>query len=138
MLTEIENFGGFKDALNYGFSQDATGIENRDALQRAVDEGGTILISKPGVYKLAGTVFLGSHTTLKFGNQTFIKKVAEEGCFTHVFLNKGALTKIYDSSICIENLNLIVNGMDVRNFLVEGLHGQIAFFYVKDLRIRLK
>lgn len=135
MINEIKNHGGFKNALNYGFTKDATGIENRNALQRAVDDGGTILISEPGVYQLAGTVFLGSHTTLIFGNQTFIKKVDEEGAFTHVFLNKGALTKNYDTGICIENLNIIVNGMDVRNFLVQGLHGQISFFYVKDLRI---
>lgn len=26
--------------------------------------------------------------------------------------------------------------MDVRNFLVPGLHGQIAFFYIRDLRIQ--
>jgi hypothetical protein len=135
MMNELNIQGGFKDAFHYGFSQDTTGIENKNALQRAVEGGGTIVVSRPGIYLLAGTVFLGSHTTLKFGNQTFLKKVDEEGCFTHVFLNKGALTKSYDTSICIENLNLIVNEMDVRNFLVEGLHGQIAFFYVKDLRI---
>jgi hypothetical protein len=52
-----------------------------------------------------------------------------------VLLNKGALTKTYDHNIVVEGLQIIVNGVDVRKFLVYGLHGQLAFFYVKDLRI---
>ena len=63
-------------------------------------------------------------------------KVAERGPFTHVLLNKGALTRTYDQHITVEGLQIIVNGVDVRNYLVYGLHGQIAFFYVKDLRIK--
>jgi len=52
-----------------------------------------------------------------------------------VLLNKGALTKTYDEHITVSGLHLIVDGVDVRKWLVYGLHGQIAFFYVKDLRI---
>lgn len=50
-------------------------------------------------------------------------------------MNKGALTRTYDENTCIRGLHIIVNGVDVRNWLVHGLHGQLAFFYVKDLRI---
>ena len=123
------------DAADFGFSIAASGVENTKALQRAVDRTGTIVVSKPGVYNLAGTVFVGGNTTLDFGEGVFLKKVAEQGRFTHVLLNKGALTKTYDEHIAIEGLQIIVNGVDVRNFLVYGLHGQLAFFYVKDLRI---
>ncbi|MDB6016594.1 MAG: hypothetical protein JWR19_1083 [Pedosphaera sp.] len=127
---------GFTDAVGFGFSPEASGLDNIKALQRAVDQGGTIMVSQPGTYKMAGTVYLGSQTTLIFGNNVFLKKVAEQGAFSHVLLNKGALTKTYDEHITIEGLQIIVNGVDVRTFKdVYGLHGQLAFFYVKDLRI---
>ena len=126
---------GWMDAAGFGFSPDATGIENTRALQRAVDRTGTSVVSRPGIYKLAGTVFLGSNTSLIFGNNVFIKKVAEPEPYTHVLLNKGALTKSWNEHITVSGLQLIVNGIDLRKWLVYGLHGQVAFFYVKDLRI---
>jgi len=126
---------GFTDAAAFGFSPAASGVENTKALQRAADGAGTIVVSRPGVYKVAGTVFIGGQTTLIFGNDVFLKKVNEQGAFTHVLLNKGALTKTYDEHISVQGLQIMVNGVDVRNFLVYGLHGQLAFFYVKDLRI---
>jgi hypothetical protein len=100
-----------------------------------VNGAGTIVVSRPGTYKIAGTVYIGSNTSLVFGDNVFLKKVAERSPFTHVFLNKGGLTKSWDRHITISGLNLIVNGVDVRNWQVYGLHGQLAFFYVKDLRI---
>jgi len=127
---------GFVDAAAFGFSPEASGLTNAAALQRAVAQGGTIVVSKPGIYKMGGTVYLGSQTTVKFGNSVFLKKVDEQGAFSHVLLNKGALTRSYDEHITVEGLQIIVNGMDVRTFKdVFGLHGQLAFFYVKDLRI---
>jgi hypothetical protein len=126
---------GFTNAASFGFSPDATGLANTQALQRALDQTGTIVVSQPGTYKIAGTVFIGSHTSVIFGHNVFLKKSDEQGPFSHVLLNKGALTKTYDEHISVEGLSIIVNGMDVRKFLVYGLHGQLAFFYVKDLRI---
>lgn len=127
---------GFTDAARFGFLPDASGIENTKALQQAVDQTGTIVVSRPGTYKMAGTVYIGSHTSLIFGNHVFLKKVDEKGAFSHVLVNKGALTKTYDHHITVEGLHIIVNGMDVRKFEeAYGLHGQLAFFYVKDLRI---
>jgi hypothetical protein len=125
----------FTDAADFGFSPDVTGIENTKALQRALDQAGTIVVSRPGTYILAGTVYVGSNTSLLFGDKVFIKKVAERGPFTHVLLNKGALTKTWDQHITVSGLQLIVNGVDVRKWEIYGLHGQVAFFYVKDLRI---
>lgn len=125
----------FVNAADFGFSPEATGIENVKALQRAVDQTGTISVSKPGTYRIAGAIYIGSNTSLIFGNNVFLKKVDEHGSFTHVFLNKGALTKTYDQNITIEGLNIIVNGIDKAMTEVFGLRGQIAFFYVRDLRI---
>ena len=123
------------DICTQGFSPNASGTENQAILQRALDEGGTVLVGQPGVYPLAGTVYIGSHTTLTFANGAILKKVDEKGPFCHVVLNKGALTRRWDCGIAVENLTIQVNGMDNRLFQVYGLHGQLAFFYVKDLRI---
>ncbi len=125
------------NAAEYGFLPSASGLANRAALQTAVDRGGTIVVTEPGTYALAGTVYVGSHTTLSFGAGVFVHKVDEVGAFSHVLLNKGALTKSYDEAITIDGLHVIVNGMDVRTFAdVFGLHGQIAFFYVRDLCVK--
>ena len=126
---------GFLNAADFGFSPEASGMDNAGALQRGVDQGGTVVVSQPGAYKTARTVYVGSNTSLVFGSGVFLKKVDEQGPFTHVLLNKGALTRTYDHNITIDGLHIIVNAVDVRNFEVYGLHGQIAFFYVKDLRI---
>lgn len=125
----------YVDPADYGFLPEASGIENRKALQKALDIGGTVTVTKPGIYDISGTVFIGGNTTLNFGAGVALRKVNEEGVFSHIILNKGALTKTYDEHIQIHNLSIIVNGMDERKFLVFGLHGQVAFFYVKDLRI---
>lgn len=126
---------GFTNAADFGFSPNASGIENTKALQAAVDQTGTIVVTQPGTYKIASTVYIGSNTSLVFGNNTFLKKVNEKGLFTHVLLNKGALTKTYDRNITIDGLNIIVNGIDKNWNEVFGLRGQLAFFYIKDLRI---
>ena len=126
---------GFTNAANFGFSPEASGIENAKALQAAADLAGTIVVSRPGTYKMAGTVYIGSNTSLIFGNNIYLKKVDEKGSFTHVLLNKGALTKTYDHNIRVEGLHVMVNGMDKNFTEVYGLRGQIAFFYVKDLKI---
>lgn len=127
---------GFVDAAKYGFSPKATGVKNMIALQKAVDKTGTIIVSEPGIYKIAGTIYVGSNTTVKFGNGVKLEKVNEQGQFSHVIINKGASKRQYDESIEIDGLEIIVNNMDVRMFKeAYGLHGQLAFFYVKDLRI---
>jgi len=127
---------GFTNAADFGFSPTALGIDNTKALQKAVDQTGTIVVSQTGTYKMAGTVYVGSNTTIIFGNNIFLKKVDEQGAFSHVITNKGAITRVYDQNISIQGLQIIVNGMDVRKFKeAVGLHGQLAFFYVKDLNI---
>lgn len=126
---------GFTNAAEFGFSPLASGAENTKALQRAVDCTGTVIVSNLGTYKMAGTVYVGSNTSLVFGNNVFLQKVNETGLFSHLLLNKGALTKTYDHNIVVEGLQIMVNGIDKNFTEVYGLRGQIAFFYVKDLKI---
>lgn len=135
-VTAQDKSQGFNDAGSFGFSPEAGGVENTKSLQAAIDHGGTVVVSRPGVYNTAGTVYVGSDTSLVFGNGVFLRKVADQGPFSHVLLNKGARTKTFDEHISVEGLRIIVNGVDARTFKdVYGLHGQLAFFYVKDLRI---
>jgi len=120
---------------SFGFSPEASGIQNANALQKALDLGGTVAVYTTGTYKIATTVYIGGNTTLIFGAGVFLEKTDETGEFCHVILNKGALTKVYDEHIEVRGLYVKVNGMDNRKFQVFGLHGQLAFFYVKDLKI---
>lgn len=129
------NLGGFTNAAEYGFSPDESGVRNAAALQRAVDRGGTIVVTHPGTYRIAATVYIGSNTSLIFANGVFLRKEPELGPFTHVLLNRGALTRTCDENITVEGLHIVVNEVDVREFQVYGLHGQIAFLRVRDLRI---
>ena len=126
---------GFTDAADLGFLPTETGINNAKALQAAVDKGGTILISKIGTYKIATTVYIGDNTSLVFGNGVVIEKSNEVGKFTHVFLNKGALTRVYNHNITITGLDIRVNNVDLPMSTIYGLRGHVAFFYVKDLKI---
>ena len=124
-----------QNAAKFGFSPRAKGVDNTAALQHAVDQGGTIIVDQPGTYDIAGTVYIGSHTSILFGHGVTLRKVTECGGFTHVLLNRGALTKTYDHHITIRGLRLKVNQVDQTMDQIYGLRGQIAFFYVKDLCI---
>lgn len=125
----------FTQANEFGFLPENSGVENKKALQAAMDMGGTIIVNIPGEYALSGTVYIGSDTTLICANGVYFKKVQDEGGFVHVLLNKGALQKQYDRHIVIENLCIIVNDVDCLDSEVFGLRGQLALFYVKDVKI---
>ncbi|WP_080058420.1 glycoside hydrolase family protein [Spirosoma aerolatum] len=129
------NRASFTDAADFGFLPTETGVKNAKALQAAVNTGGTILISKMGTYKLAGTVYIGDNTSLVFGNGVVVEKSNETGRFTHVFLNKGALERVYNHNITITGLDIRVNNVDLPMSTIYGLRGHVAFFYVKDLKI---
>ena len=123
------------DAADFGFSPEATGKENTVALQKAFDAGGTVRVTKPGRYKIADTVFIGDDTSLICDNGVYFVKSDEGKKFAQVILNKGALTKTWNSNIEITGLHIVVNGMDHNDWKVFGLRGHLAFFYAKDVRI---
>ncbi len=135
-LNQLKETPGFTDASSFGFSPEATGMENVAALQKALDLGGTIIVSKPGTYKIASTIYIGSNTEIVFGKGVFLKKVNEQGLFAQVLLNKGALTKSYNENITIDGLYIITNEVDNCSDIVIGLRGHLGFYYVKDLKIK--
>ena len=134
-LHASDHSAGFTDAAAFGFLPTQTGVENLKAFQAALDHGGTIVVARPGIYKLAGTVLIGDDTSLIFGAGVTLMKVAEIRVFTHVILNKGALTRTFNHNISITGLHLKVNEVDKWMDEIYGLRGHISFFYVKDLKI---
>ena len=115
----------------------ASGRRNRAALQAMLDLGGVVRIDRSGRYRISGTVFIGSNTTLACAPGVVFVKTDEEGKFSHVICNKGARTKTYDENIEIRGLEVAINGMDVCDWSVAyGLRGQLAFFYAKNVKVK--
>jgi hypothetical protein len=81
-------------------------------------------------------VYIGDHTTIKFGKGVILQKSAEQGNFTHIFLNKGALTRTYNRDITITGLTIKINNVEKWMDRIYGLRGQLSFFYVKGLTIK--
>lgn len=124
------------DAFDFGFSPEASAEANRAALQKAFDAGGTVRVTRSGDYAIGGTVFIGDNTSLVCDNGVrFVKTKINNKGFSHVILNKGALTKTWNQNIEITGLHIVVNGVDGWATPVYGLRGQLAFFYAKDVRI---
>lgn len=119
----------FIDANSLGLSPEKQPCENREILQSALDCGGNILITEPGIYDIDATLFIGSNTTLEFANGAALRK---QGAFTHMIINKGALGGGFDEHIIIRGARLIVNNVCGAT-LVPGLRGQLSFFRVRDL-----
>ncbi|MCE4565015.1 hypothetical protein INQ51_11905 [Maribellus sp. CM-23] len=127
---------GFTNTSDFGFSPEATGMENVAAMQKALDLGGTIVVSQPGTYKIASTLYIGSNTEIIFGKDVYLKKVDEQGAFAQILINKGAITRTYNEHITVDGLHIIVNKVDNCSDLVLGLRGLIGFSYVKDLKFK--
>lgn len=123
-----------RDAASYGFDPSATASVNTAALQAALDVGGVITVNTPGTYELNDTLYIGSNTRLLMCIGVIFKKT---GYYSNVLLNSGALTKTYDENIEVAGLQIEVNGVDnLTTLLVDGLRGQLSFFYVKNLILR--
>ena len=124
----------FKDACALGFLPGNAPSDNVKALQKAVDGGGTIVVSKPGVYEVNDSILLDDNTKLVFGAGVIVKKIPVPKAFNHVFINRGAFEKKWNKNIWIDGLQLQVNGVDTSG-KIYGLRGQVAFFYAKDVKI---
>lgn len=121
------------------FSPQSSGARNARALQRAVRRRRVVTIDCPGTYDIAATIILLSGTHLTFGAGVVLRKVRAAGAraWPHVLMNRGALTRTYDENITVRGLSLEVNGVEAmeRDMPVAGLRGQVALFYVRNVRI---
>lgn len=127
-------------AEDYGFLPCNDAFENSEALQRAVDCGGEIYVSIPGVYSLSEQIEIGDNTRLTFAEGVIIRRTASvTGVNGNAFINKGAVKKEYNCNIEINGLHLECNGVESNDFGVNsrivGLRAQVAMIYVKNLKI---
>ena len=131
-----------KIAADFGFKVGNDGLENARALQKAVDGGGDIYISEPGIYDIADQIVLSDDTSLYFCAGSYLRRMNHPEENGYLFINSGAYTKTYNRNIQIIGLRLICNGIVSGGKLPEsrkvilGLRGHCSFFYVKNLVIR--
>ncbi len=123
------------DVCKRGLSPNNTASENHAILQEALDKGGDIAITEPGIYDIDDVLTIGSFTTLTGCNGASLRKVAEKKGFNHVLINKGAFTKTWDEHIRVQGIRILVNGVAGEQ-LIGGLRGQLAFHYIRDLSIQ--
>lgn len=119
-------------ASMHGFLPENSPSGNRIAMQNLLDQGGTIVVDRPGVYDIDDALQIGSYTTLIFENGAAIRKVPANGNFAYAIVNKGAFTKSWDEHIVVRGMKILVNNV-AGNTPVPGLRGQMAFHYVRDL-----
>lgn len=116
---------------NYGFSASNSGELNRKALQKMLDIGGKIIVDEAGVFDVAGTVFIGSDTTLEFAPGAYIKRVPTGDGDGALILNKGAMTRTYDHDITIRGMRLMCADVDITKQNIVGMNCHVGFFYAK-------
>lgn len=129
-----------KYASDYGFSTSADGEENAEALQKALNGGGKIIVDGEGIYDISKSLFLDSNTELIFADGIILNKCKNRngGLMSHMFINRHAFDRTYDENISIKGLNIQMNGLDNGNDIgrIQGLSGTVSFFYIKNLVIK--
>lgn len=127
-----------KKASDFGFLSQNDGLANAKALQAAVNGGGDIYISEPGIYDLSDQVLLDDDTAIYFCAGSYIRRQNCENGNGYVFANRGAYTREYNKNIKISGMHLICNDVfsDSLSYkTIMGVRGHLSFFYIKNLVI---
>jgi len=135
-VATLPDASAFEDAATYGFLSSADAGHNRAALQKALDGGRkTLVVSKPGVYQLDGTVYIDDDTRIVFGGGVILQKT---GSYTHVLINRGVLTRTWNQNISIDGLNISVNKVDrfvAEDDLTFGMRGHLSLLRVRNAEV---
>lgn len=128
------------NANEYGFLTENSAFDNSAALQKAVDRGGVIQVSIPGVYKISEQIEIGDNTKLVFCEGVVLQREASvTGVNGNAFINKGAVNGAYNRNIEIIGLHLECSGVESDDFgnnsRIAGLRAQVAMIYVENLKI---
>ena len=130
-----------KMAEEYGFLPTNDGEINAKCLQQAVNGGGDVYISTPGIYSISDQIMLSDNTSIYFCAGSYLKRENNSKENGYVFVNEGAYTRTYNKNIKICGLKLICNNVVSAPFsnaskkVILGLRGQLSFFYVKNITI---
>lgn len=128
------------NANELGFLPGNDADRNSAALQSAVDQGGEINVSLPGIYDISNPIEIGDDTSLIFAEGITLRRVPCKGGINgNAFINKGAFSRQINKNITLIGLNLDCNGVESTGFGVGsryvGLRAQVGFIYVKNLRV---
>ncbi|MBQ3087492.1 MAG: hypothetical protein IJC45_09160 [Clostridia bacterium] len=131
-----------KNASSFGFLPQNDGIANARSLNAAVAEAGEVVVSVPGIYEIADTVYLHSHTHLHFEKGVTLKRVENpDGQNGNAFINVGAFTGVRDTDIRLTGLHLLTNGTESTpaecggTKTVTGLRAHVAFLHVENVYV---
>ncbi len=129
------------NANKLGFMPGEDAFKNSAALQKAVNLGGDVIVTVPGVYDISEQIVVGDDTTLYFGAGVVLRRCpGVDGKNGFAIVNKGAFTRTYNKNIKIIGLNLVCNGIESSGFgrdaVICGMRAHLAFLYVKNLEIR--
>lgn len=132
--------GGGRDAAIFGFLPENSADANKAAFQQCLDEGGRIVVSRPGMYRICGTLQIKANTNLSFAKGVILSREnpAEGKNPLPLLMNSGALDGSIDENISIKGLLLQCNGIlgNLEDTPVVGLRGALAFLGVKKLTIK--
>ena len=128
------------NANEYGFLPENDPYKNSKAFQKAVDNGGAVQVTVPGIYKISEQIEIGDNTKLVFCEGVILQREASvSGVNGNAFINKGALKGEYNRNIEIIGLHLECNDIESNDFglnsRIAGLRAQVAMIYVENLKI---
>lgn len=122
----------------YGASPAATGAANVTAIQAALTAantagGGTVAITKPGLYPVNATLRIFSNTTFVCGPGVILSKTGAN--FGEVIANDGAWTGNTDTNIRLIGVRIQTNGNQLIQAITSGLRGHISLYRIKDFSV---
>ena len=130
-------------ASEFGFFPGNDAKKNSEALQKALDIGGDILIDGKGIADIVDPMMIGDDTSITFEEGLSLRRnESGEEQNGYVIVNRGAFTKTWNHHIKIKGLHLICDGVMCggqglkTEKCIPGLRGMFSFHYVKDLEIR--
>ncbi len=130
-----------KHANEYGFLPGNDALSNAQALQKAVNSGGEIIVDLPGVYDLSETIIIGDNTTIIFAKDVQLRRQASRtgrnGC---AFVNEGFETGTYNHNISLLGLHLDCNGTESADWGVDsrlvGLRAHIGMIHIRNFVLK--
>ena len=124
------------DAVKLGLSPEASPEANVAAMRKALTGGKrTVVVSRPGLYRVDDTIFFDDDTTLECVPGTIFQRTRN---YPNMFVNRGAYEGATNRNIVIRNLEVSVAGFEGRpgkETKCFGLRGNVAFFHVKGVKV---
>lgn len=111
--------------------------DNVIALNDALTNHRSVMITTPGVYEIDNTIWIPSNTRLEFVAGCTVKKATGSN-FTFVFANTGITTVTRNTNITVLGNGLIIdqNGEDdITQGLSYRMRGLVNFFHVDNLTL---